>query len=336
MTFLRPASDMTLDKNLLSFISIIVGFFFIILAVNNPTEQDLKNEIRSRFMETMAQNSSDSGEVDALAFGLANLLSPQIIENGIEIKTTNFVVFSVFKVKPNAALSAFSNNESEYCFYGIMKKFMLCEMASPFEDLSFYSSEETTSQDSQGFIERLKSWGGDVLDKSKSDTITSEPVDSVRKEELGEYHDLPNSKKEWAESACFDIRLQGIGGSLVVETESGSVLNSPHLDETGQQIRPALVNREEFSIDAVTPYSGVWLGLDVVGVGNISQRSSDTPYLYLKQNQQVVSNTLIANNVSVNWEYLGHNYEIAPTGDGGTKVSCFGNWGSAGFEEAPN
>ncbi|WP_298168943.1 hypothetical protein [Novosphingobium sp.] len=108
-------------------LSLIAAFPFAILALNNPNADDFRAEVKS-YLYQKAQFDDPAGDLTAADLkGVAGLMGDFAIEHGTDVTQTNYIIFSVFKVRFNPLITTYAHIENERCYVGFLKSiFVAC------------------------------------------------------------------------------------------------------------------------------------------------------------------------------------------------------------------
>lgn len=105
----------------------LLAFVVAIFAINNPGEDEFRAEVKSYLYKNAAFDEPVGDLTTNDLKGLAGLMGDFAIEHGTDITQTNYIIFSVFKVRFNPLITTYAYIENERCYVGLLKSiFVAC------------------------------------------------------------------------------------------------------------------------------------------------------------------------------------------------------------------
>ena len=105
----------------------IASIILVVLAINNPNKDDFKAEVKSYLYEKSTFDEPIGDLTASDIKGIAGLMGDFATEHGADITQTNYILFSVFKVRFNPLISSYANIQTERCYVGFLKSiFVAC------------------------------------------------------------------------------------------------------------------------------------------------------------------------------------------------------------------
>lgn len=96
-----------------------------VLAFNNPSVEDFKVEVKD-YVYDNAEFKSGLAELEGA--GLRNIsgaIGGFVVDYGMDITQTNYVLFSVFHVRINPLISDYASVDREICYVGFLKSYYI-------------------------------------------------------------------------------------------------------------------------------------------------------------------------------------------------------------------
>ncbi len=99
----------------------------LLLAFNNPTSDDLKVEVKD-FVYDNAEFKDGLADLGSNELrDMSGLVGSFVVDYGMDITRTNYLLFSTFHVRVNPFIAQHANVDREICYIGLMKSvFVKC------------------------------------------------------------------------------------------------------------------------------------------------------------------------------------------------------------------